>query len=61
MHNVRDHAHKHKYTDHTHKVFRGINPNGRFSLSDYKVGTIGQWPCFTSCTKNERIARSNSK
>lgn len=61
MLNVRDHAHKYKYTAHHKSVFRGIDPKAKFSLKDYEVGSIGQWPCFSSCTKNERNARRFSK
>ena len=61
MINVRDHAHKYKYVAHNKAVYRGINPKTKFSKSDYEIGSFGQWPCFSSCTKNEKIAHTYSK
>jgi len=56
MINVRDTAHAYKYTTHNNAIYRGINPRAKFSKSDYKKGEFGQWGCFSSCTKNEKMA-----
>ena len=41
MINVRDYAHKYKYTMYNKAIFKGVNPTVDFSRDDYKVGGFG--------------------
>mmetsp|Transcript_23789 Transcript_23789/g.36478 ORF Transcript_23789/g.36478 Transcript_23789/m.36478 type:complete len:148 (+) Transcript_23789:924-1367(+) len=44
-----------RYLDCSKPLFRGINPNF-VNLDEYKVGSIGVWPCLNSTSKNMRKA-----
>lgn len=49
------------YTVFHKPIYRGVNPKTFITKSEeYEVGSIGQWPCFTSCTKNEKVAINES-
>lgn len=62
MKNVVSRGHAYKYTNHNQPVYRGIHPNALAkNPGDYEVGSIGQWPCFSSCTKKRNIANMFSK
>jgi hypothetical protein len=52
MVNVRNFGHVFKYTVHHKPVYRGVDPNSLLKLVEYKLGSIGQWPTFISCTKD---------
>ena len=60
MTNVYNFGRLNKYTNFNKPIYRGIDPRCSFNDDDYKVGTIGQWSTFSSCTKNEKIAKSFS-
>jgi hypothetical protein len=56
MVNVNQFAHAFKYTTFNKEIYRGASSAVHFDKNNYTVGSIGQWPCFTSCTKNKELA-----
>ena len=47
---------KYSYKTYNKPIYRGLNPNKRFSINDYPLNSIGQWPLFQSATTDVRVA-----